>query len=236
MNASTSAQTKQVGNRVKITSGQHLDRIGTITAKASRAWMVELEDGSQVTVAFSMIVLIEETGLKMAGEQAQELATITMDEAAVSAVANDETASIEQVVNAPAEEAGQVAVKVEAGAERQPESAVDDQLEVAADPKEGDAPDLEESATGDDTSSFETASTAISPDIAKMTVRQLWDLAKQRGVSVARTKADFFTIIKVINPDEDMAVLKGKALFDRVSELHISRLRSKQEMVILLSA
>jgi len=69
-----------------------------------------------------------------------------------------------------------------------------------------------------------------------MTVRQLWDLAKQRGVSVARTKSDFFRIIKAMNPDEDMTVLKGKALFDRVSELHISRLRSKQEMASLLSA
>ena len=35
---------------------------------------------------------------------------------------------------------------------------------------------------------------------------------------------------------EDLALLKGKSLFDRVSELHISRPRSKEEMVSLLSA
>ena len=38
-------------------------------------------------------------------------------------------------------------------------------------------------------------------EVAKMTVRQLWALAKERGVSVARTKSDFFRIIKAMNPD-----------------------------------
>lgn len=69
-----------------------------------------------------------------------------------------------------------------------------------------------------------------------MTVKELWALAHERGVSVARTKADFYRIIKEKNPDEDLALLKGKALFNRVKELHISRLRSKEEMMRLLSA
>ncbi|MBM3330020.1 MAG: hypothetical protein FJY67_11230 [Calditrichaeota bacterium] len=73
-------------------------------------------------------------------------------------------------------------------------------------------------------------------EVSKMTVKELWALAKQRGVSVARTKADFCRIIKAMNPGEDLALLKGKALFDRVKELHISRLRSKEEMARLLSA
>ena len=72
-------------------------------------------------------------------------------------------------------------------------------------------------------------------NIAKMTTVQLRDLAKQKGVSVARTKADFLNLIKEKNPDEDLERLKGKALFDRVSELHISRLRSKEELQTLLS-
>ena len=67
-------------------------------------------------------------------------------------------------------------------------------------------------------------------DITKMTMLQLRDLAKQKGVSVARTKADFLLIIKGKNPDEDLERLKGKVLFDRVSELHISRLRSKDDL------
>ena len=72
-------------------------------------------------------------------------------------------------------------------------------------------------------------------DITKMTMLQLRDLAKQKGVSVARTKADFLLIIKGKNPDEDLERLKGKVLFDRVSELHISRLRSKDDLQKLLS-
>ena len=51
---------------------------------------------------------------------------------------------------------------------------------------------------------------------------------------MARTKADFLRIIKEKHPDEDLEKLKGKALFDRVSELHISRLRSKEELRKLL--
>ena len=72
-------------------------------------------------------------------------------------------------------------------------------------------------------------------NITKMTTLQLRDLAKQRGVSVARTKADFLRIIKEKHPDEDLERLKGKVLFDRVSELHISRLRSKEDLQKLLA-
>ena len=73
-------------------------------------------------------------------------------------------------------------------------------------------------------------------DITKMTVKQLWALAKERGISIARTKEDFLRIIKEKNPDENLDRLKGKVLFDRVGEFHISRLRSKEDMVRLLSA
>ena len=72
-------------------------------------------------------------------------------------------------------------------------------------------------------------------NIAKITTLQLRDLAKQRGVSVARTKSDFLKIIKEKNLGEDLERLKGKILFDRVSELHISRLRSKEDLQKLLA-
>ena len=75
----------------------------------------------------------------------------------------------------------------------------------------------------------------IPEDITKLNTLQLRELAKQKGVAIARTKADFLRIIKVKNPDEDLERLKGKVLFDRVSELHISRLRSKEELRKLLS-
>ena len=73
-------------------------------------------------------------------------------------------------------------------------------------------------------------------DIAKMTVKQLQALVKQRGIGIARTKDDFLRIIKEKNPDEDLERLKGKVLFDRVSELHVSRLRTKEDLVRMLSA
>ena len=75
-----------------------------------------------------------------------------------------------------------------------------------------------------------------STDITKMTVKQLQAQAKQRGIGIARTKSDFLQIIKEKNPDEDLDQLKGKTLFDRVTELHISRLRTKADLVRMLQA
>ncbi|MDP8240023.1 MAG: KOW motif-containing protein [Candidatus Hatepunaea meridiana] len=72
-------------------------------------------------------------------------------------------------------------------------------------------------------------------DIAKMTVKQLQAQAKQRGIGIARTKSDFLRIIKEKNPDEDLDQLTGKTLFNRVTELHISRLRTKNDLVQLLT-
>ncbi len=75
-----------------------------------------------------------------------------------------------------------------------------------------------------------------STDITKMTVKQLQAQAKQRGIGIARTKSDFHRIIKEKNPDEDLDQLRGKTLFNRVSELHISRLRTKADLVRMLTA
>ena len=75
-----------------------------------------------------------------------------------------------------------------------------------------------------------------SNDITKMTVKQLQTLVKQRGIGIARTKSDFLRIIKEVKPDEDLDQLIGKTLFNRVSELHISRLRTKADLVKLLQS
>ena len=77
--------------------------------------------------------------------------------------------------------------------------------------------------------------TEIPENTAKMTTLQLRELAKQKGVAIARTKADFLRIIKEKNASEDLERLKGRTLFDRVSELHISRLRSKEDLQKLLA-
>ena len=96
----------------------------------------------------------------------------------------------------------------------------------------------EEITTPDSDSSTEdqdTTQEADAQDITKMTVKQLQALAKQRGIGIARTKPDFLRIIKEKNPDEDLDQLIGKTLFNRVSELHVSRLRTKEDLVKLLS-
>ena len=80
-----------------------------------------------------------------------------------------------------------------------------------------------------------TSEEGESTDIIKMTVKQLQAQAKQRGIGIARTKSDFLKIIKEMIPDEDLDQLVGKTLFNRVRELHISRLRSKDDLVKLLS-
>ena len=75
----------------------------------------------------------------------------------------------------------------------------------------------------------------IPEDITKLNTLQLRELAKRKGVSIARTKEDFLRIIKEKKPSEDLERLKGKVLFDRVSELRISRLRSKEDLQKLLA-
>ena len=88
-----------------------------------------------------------------------------------------------------------------------------------------------ESSTEDQDTNAETCE----QDITKMTVKQLQALAKQHGIGIARTKSDFLRIIKEKNPDEDLDQLVGKTLFNRVSELHVSRLRTKEELVRMLA-
>jgi len=116
-------------------------------------------------------------------------------------------------------------------------------------PKEQQAEGTDENSSNDEVapsvetdSSSQHAEQPIEPvlegeptDVNKMTVKQLQALAKQRGIGIARTKPDFLRIIKEKNPDEDLDQLVGKTLFNRVSELHISRLRTKDDLVKLLS-
>jgi len=176
-----STRKKQIGDRIRITSGQNKDKVGIIVDKERHGWVIELEDATRVTASYPMVALVEESTQAdpACREQPQEAAE------AESPVAE---------TKAPQE----------------------------ADPTaQGDAEPTPETPEG-------------GQDIAKMTVKQLQALAKQRGIGIARTKDDFLRIIKEKNPEEDLERLKGKVLFDRVSELHISRLRTKEDLVRLL--
>jgi len=124
-------------------------------------------------------------------------------------------------------------------ASTQAEQAGNEEAQKAAE-AESPTAEVETSKEADPTAqATETATAAPSEgeqDVAKMTVKQLQALAKQRGIGIARTKDDFLRIIKEKNPEEDLERLKGKVLFDRVSELHISRLRTKEDLVRMLQA
>jgi len=120
---------------------------------------------------------------------------------------------------------------VEAQAEEQVESTppeTDSPVEATSEPIPTEPVPTSESAPQE--------STASESDIKKLSVNQLQELAKQRGIGIARTKADFLRIIQQMHPEEDLSTLKGPVLFTRVTELHISRLRSKEDLQNLLSA
>jgi len=197
MNATQTKQ-KQIGDQVRITAGQFKDQIGQISGKERRGWTITLEDGTQATVPFPMVVLIVADTA-----EPTDVATIESTEEADSSATVEDNVADEPVA--------------------QPE------LTEQTQPKRSRRKTARSASDG----SGENGETTT--EVSQMTVRELWALAKTRGVSVARTKADFYRIIKAMNPDEDLALLKGKALFDRVKELHISRLRSKEEMATLLS-
>jgi len=95
----------------------------------------------------------------------------------------------------------------------------------------------EDTANEEESSDQSVASetTNSEQDITQLSVKQLQELVKQRGIGIARTKSDFLRIIKEKNPDEDLDQLVGKVLFNRVKELHISRLRNKQDLINLLN-
>ncbi len=153
-----------------------MDRVEKLVSKERHGWIVELDDGEQVSVSFSMIAVVR---------------SVAEIESEPSEAQFAEVAPVEMPTSETSAEASEVNSNSDAGNSEQ--------------------------------------------DITKMTVKQLQALAKQRGIGIARIKSDFLRIIKEKNPDEDLDQLVGKTLFNRVRELHISRLRAKEELVWMLS-
>lgn len=71
-------------------------------------------------------------------------------------------------------------------------------------------------------------------DLMRLSILELREVAKRRGISPARSKAELLHYIQDKDTDVDRASLKGYSLFARCRELHISRLRSKADLVRLL--
>ena len=79
--------------------------------------------------------------------------------------------------------------------------------------------------------SFESGDIA---DLSALSAKQLQTLAKQNGVSVARTKADFMSLLDAAEPGVPHADLAGKALEAKLKQYGIGALRTKDDLVKLL--
>ncbi len=68
-----------------------------------------------------------------------------------------------------------------------------------------------------------------------LTVKQLQDLAKKNGVSIARTKADHLKLLDAAEPGIDHTGLGGEALAAKLKQHGIGALRTKDDLVALLA-
>ena len=202
---------KQIGDLVRITGGAHTEKEGILQEKVNKGWNIKLQSGEIVLAAFPFIKLLAKAGESEESPQSEE--SQGGEPVSEAEPENSEAEEIAEQTNenpSPAsEELGEATIVIN-------EQAYQSSATTPSDPGEDEKIEIPE-------------------NIKKMTTVQLRDLAKQKGVSVARTKEDFLRIIKEKNPDEDLERLTGKVLFDRVSELHISRLRSKEDLQKLLT-
>ncbi len=72
-------------------------------------------------------------------------------------------------------------------------------------------------------------------DLNTLSVKQLQTLAKQNGVSIARTKADFIHLLDAAEPGVDHSILAGAALDAKLKQHKIGLLRTKDDLIQLLA-
>jgi hypothetical protein len=72
-------------------------------------------------------------------------------------------------------------------------------------------------------------------DLNTLTVKQLQTLAKQNGVSIARTKSDFIKLLDQVEPGIDHSDLTGAALKAKLKDHKIGLLRTKEDLIGLLA-
>jgi len=72
-------------------------------------------------------------------------------------------------------------------------------------------------------------------DLNTFTLKQLQTLAKQNGVSIARTKSDFIKLLDQVEPGIDHSDLTGSVLKAKLTEYQIGLLRTKDELAKLLA-
>jgi hypothetical protein len=78
-------------------------------------------------------------------------------------------------------------------------------------------------------------SDAVKESLSRKCYKELQTLAKEQGIPISRSKTEIISIILQKNPQEDVSRLTGTVLLSRIYELHISRLKSKSDLLNLLS-
>ena len=71
-------------------------------------------------------------------------------------------------------------------------------------------------------------------EFEKLTIKQLQKLAQANSISIARTKKDFIKLLKPLEPDIDLDMMKGAELKSIIKKHKIGALRSKDELIALL--
>ena len=212
--STTTKVKKQIGDRIVITGGPRKGMQGNISELQGLKATIKLDDGTEVPAGVAWLDLVQteqpETPIVTATTEIELEPTKTP-------VVTEEIATPLEVT--PATEP----------AEAQPiESAVSEQAPEPATIATESAPVATKRTRKRNTDPApETApeGNVVQNPYEKMTVVELQKLAKEREISIARTKADFIRIIQQQEPDCDIETLKGPGLFNKVSELHISRLR-----------
>ncbi len=248
--------TKQIGDRVRIIAGQQKGQIGNIVGKENRAWQIELDGGDRIKVNFPHVTAIEPDGVVETPATKINLTSITDEEQSPSVESlPDEPAT--NLVDRHIDEIGPngevtlnfrlEGTKVVGGCTSDEDNSsntatvenhgnTDNETELDHEPETNtsdDATPMKNKRSSKRNMSIENLDLS---NLSKLTVVQLQAVAISKGIAIARTKGDFLKIIEEKQPDIDMSSLKGSALFDTVSQLHISRLRSKADLITLLQS
>ncbi len=256
MSTTTTKTKKQIGDRVVITGGSRKGIQGNIIALQGLKATLRTDDGEEIPAMLAWIDKIESTQpaqetVETPSEPVETLVVETTSDTTTEPPEPPQPTVSEPVAESSSPETETAPIVKKRGRKPKPDAA--STATVQSEPAE-----TTESAPTTETATVAPEAIPVAPkrtrkpksnpapEIApesnvaqnpyeQMTVVELQKLAKERDISIARTKADFVRIIKEMEPDCDTEALKGPALFNKVSELHISRLRSKKDLVELLS-
>ncbi len=224
---------KQVGDWVVVTGGQNRGIAGEITVINHPRITVTTADGNEIHTTSGWLEFAKRPAkrkVEVSSLDAPVPASEPIDLSRVAFVHSVTTIESEPPVIEPFETVETTLSEVEPSLIPVPEPDVSSIAEPVSVP-----PELVTEQSSEPAPENATVAIVATNPYSEMTVVQLQLLAKERGISIARTKSDFVRILTAQVPDIDVTTLKGPELYNKVAEHHISRLRSKHDLVDLLS-